>query len=279
MRTFTITIALTVGLLSAMSAAADTWVEPGNVKVKSGNGRFTALLLPAAKAPKPRAARVHVYEGEPGANGKWSTIWAVNLTNESAPVTVILSDDARYLVTLDNWHGVGRGPDTVAFYERDGKGGKQLARYALEQILTADELSAVRRTVSSAWWRDDGPTLFDEADDASRYLCVWVGSTKRWLSWDATTGKAVDAKSADASRRRWDDRARAWAIRQFATDRGDVAIATRFLSALDDPRDRELVARHRPSAAAAATRPTDGPPTTVVIRTNGTGIERPVEPR
>jgi hypothetical protein len=144
------TFALLLVLLSAFSAGADTWAAPTTVKVKSPNGRYTALVIPGppgagGETQGRKSARVHVYDGEPGAGGKWETLWAVTLTNEVAPVTVILTDDARHLITLDDWQSFGRGADTVAVYAREGKAGKQLARYSLEQSLTPDEIEAIRR--------------------------------------------------------------------------------------------------------------------------------------
>lgn len=197
----------------AAPARADTWAEPKTVKVPSANGKYTALVVPrplgrreAKDADKPI---VHVYEGEPGAGGKWSTLWKVKLTNDVAPVETHLSNDSRLLVTLDEWHNVGGGENVVAFYAAPaaggGKEGRQLARYSLDQIMSRQEIQKVRMSVSSTWWREHGRTFLDESG-AGTFLCVWLGVCGRWAVWDASTGKPVEVDKADpALRRRWDE--------------------------------------------------------------------------
>ena len=242
---------------------ADSWATPTTKKVPSANGRYTALVIPAelgrARADR-QPPRVHVYEGEPGAEGKWETLWAVELTNPVAPVSVMLTDDARYLVTHDEWHSVGRGPDTVAFYARDGdaKTGRQLARYALEDFLTKDEQQRVQWSVSSTWWLRHGHAFLDEWDDAEaedrgagdggaaaagRYFCAWLGECGRWAAWDVTTGRQIELGAADDPRvRRWTERLRPWALRHLeGGDNADVTAGLRFLAAARDPRDRPLL--------------------------------------
>lgn len=233
--------------LAGPSTFADSWELPKTRKVRSANGRYTALVIPrdvggvggGDRDSAGRALpRVHVYEGEPGAGGKWNTLWAVALSNDTAPVTVILTDDARHLVTLDEWHSVGRGKDTVAFYARDGAGGRQLARYALEQILTPDEQRHLPMSVSSTWWREHGHTFLDETADGRRFLCVWLGTCGRRLAWDVATGGLVNEKPDGEAARRWDARTRAWAVQQLAAPNRDVTGGLRYLATTKDPRDR-----------------------------------------
>jgi hypothetical protein len=209
---------------AAASVKGDTWEAPKNRKVPSENGKYTALVVPrsiekpgGADAEKPV---VHLYKGVPGAGGKWSTLWKVKLSNETAPVDVFVTNDGRHVVTLDNWHSVGYGEDVVAFYAApkevaDAKvpgpppEGRQLARYSLEKLLSRDEIEKVSHSVSSRWWRNGGSTFLDEAGETP-YLCVRLGNGGRWLAWDVTTGKPVDVAAADPKLvRRWDQRAAA----------------------------------------------------------------------
>src|SRR5687768_2537271 len=160
--------------LATTGARADSWMYPENRKVKSANGKYTALIFPAERGrngAKDKVPRVHVYEGEPGEGGRWETLWAVTLSNDVAPVEVFLTDDAEHLITLDNWHNVGYGSDTVAFYERNEAGGMQLARYSPEQFLSEKEQRDAPMSVSSRWWRRDGVTFLDHsATDRTTYL-------------------------------------------------------------------------------------------------------------
>ena len=193
-------------------ARGDRWALPGNTKVPSANRKFTALVVPqkvgGPAVKKPDKPVAHVYEGEPGAGGKWSTLWKVKLSNEVAPVETFLSNDGRRLVTLDEWHSVGRGENVVAIYAAPeagkGKEGRQLARYRLDQIMAPDETAKVKMSVSSTWWREGGQPFPDESE-AGTFLCVWLVACDRWAVWDATTGKPVDVDKADpALRRRWE---------------------------------------------------------------------------
>ena len=198
----------------AAPARGDTWALPENKKVPSANRKFTALVVPqkvgGPGVKEPDKPVAHVYEGEPGAGGKWSTLWKVKLSNPVAPVESFLSNDGRRLVTLDDWHHVGRSDNVVAIYAAPeaGKGqeGRQLARYRLDQIMAPDETAKVKMTVSSTWWREGGHAFLDESV-AGTFLCVWLAVCDRWAVWEATTGKPVDVDKADpALRRRWEQR-------------------------------------------------------------------------
>jgi hypothetical protein len=211
----------------------DSWALPQNRKVKSANGKFTALVIPADRfgpddrPRKPGAdehhARVNVYEGEPGADGKWNTIWSVTLTSEVAPCEVFLSNDGEYLATLDNWHSFGRGIDTVAFYERVGERGSQLAQYATRDFLAADEEGRVPMSVSSSWWREWPAMLDESAPDGARCLCVRLSDkvARRWVAWDVTTGKAVAVDAGGALEKRFEG------LRAAAAAAAVAAAATR----------------------------------------------------
>jgi hypothetical protein len=83
-------------------------------------------------------------------DGKYEQVWERHLTNGIAPVDVLVSDSGKYVVTLDDWHSVGRGPNVVVIY---GPQGKLVRRLALSDFLKGDDIAGVRMTVSSTWWR------------------------------------------------------------------------------------------------------------------------------
>lgn len=56
--------------------------------------------------------------------------WTAPLSNRVAPVSALVSDSGRYVVTFDNWDQVGYGDDVVAVY--DGSNGTLLWKYRLE---------------------------------------------------------------------------------------------------------------------------------------------------
>ena len=76
-------------------------------------------------------------------------LWAQPLSNAVAPVEALVSDTGRYVVTFDNWHSLGYGPNVVVIY---GAEGQLLRSFSLEDLLSEAELRLVFRTVSSRWW-------------------------------------------------------------------------------------------------------------------------------
>src|SRR5688572_5653457 len=91
-----VTLAAFLFVLQPCSRAeADSWALPETRKIRSANGRYTALLIPGKVGHRDaQGPRVHVYEGEPGADGQWRTVWAVDLSNRVSPCSVYLTDDA-----------------------------------------------------------------------------------------------------------------------------------------------------------------------------------------
>jgi len=110
--------------------------------------------------------------------------WTATLSNSVAPVSALVSDSGRYVVTFDNWHQVGYGNDVVAVY--DGSNGKPLLKYRLEDLLNNEELCQVKCSVSSRWWAR-GRHELDESGDR---LILHSVSAK---AIDLKTGKITSA--------------------------------------------------------------------------------------
>lgn len=82
-------------------------------------------------------------------SGRWGTIWDEKLVNDVSPVSVLVSNSARYVVTFDNWHFMGGGDSAVVIY---GEGGKLIRSFALTDLLPDYYVKALPRSVSSIWW-------------------------------------------------------------------------------------------------------------------------------
>jgi hypothetical protein len=231
-------------------ALADSWSTPKTTRIRSSCDRFTALVIPGDAANPEKPAKAHVYEGDPVETGRWQTVWAVTLTNPTAPAEVMLSNGGRYLVTFDNWGSVGYGNDSVAIYTHDGMVGKKISHYSIEQLLTKAELQNVRQTVSSRWWREHSHCFLDE--EGGQFLCLWLGLGSRWMAWNLTSGELIDIKSQNELVKRSNERNRVWALQQMKERDGDVIGAIKFLTYLKDPRDNETVAAHRAATQPAA---------------------------
>ncbi len=48
-------------------------------------------------------------------------VWERTLPNEVAPASALVSSDARFVVTFDNWGALGHGPHVVVIYDADGQ--------------------------------------------------------------------------------------------------------------------------------------------------------------
>lgn len=83
--------------------------------------------------------------------GADSLVWKKNLINEIAPVSAFVSNDAKYLVTFDNWHSVGYGVDVMAYYDSQGN---LVKRHMLEDI-SPFPINTYLMSVSSLWWMCD----------------------------------------------------------------------------------------------------------------------------
>ena len=191
---------LCIMLPAVFAARADTWFPAETKTVLSADKRARATVIPRPLAG-PLAYFRDKVDGHPQAGqrpgsvqttaqarverkteqGGWTVVWEGPLTNDVAPVTVLVADGARYLVTLDNWHSMGWGDDAVAIY---GPEGALIRRYALSDLLPAEYVEALPMSVSSIHWRGGArivdrdqelridvvvPSL-DDGSDAERYL-------------------------------------------------------------------------------------------------------------
>lgn len=208
---------------------ADSWAMPQVAKFASANGQFRLTVTPAKIGSQLEYFRDRVAEDEgrkapPAAtatavlernlsDGKWQEQWRGPLLNRVAPVRVLVSDDGQRMVTFDDWHGVGTGPNVVAIY--DGKGAL-VKVYALADLLPENYIAALSRSVSSIQWsgehRIDGErgvlvlaiALPRDAGGSERgYLPLEIGLIDGSLS--PPSGPAWEVALAAASRVNADD--------------------------------------------------------------------------
>lgn len=148
---------------------ADSWGLPTVVTYTSSEGNARAIITPRdldsqmayfedkVEGVEPAGQK---QSGSSAANatlerklsGRWAVAWKAPLANGVAPAEAIVRDDGAYLVTFDDWHGVGHGPNVVVIY---GSRGERIARLALDDIVPADYIEALPHSVSSIRWRGD----------------------------------------------------------------------------------------------------------------------------
>jgi hypothetical protein len=158
------------GALAALSmaASADSWMPPTPKTYTSPDGNTRVEITPrgiegplayfedkvaekdhagqAAGAPTTASAEVQHREGT-----VWRPVRSFALVNDVSPVSALVSNDGR-LVTFDNWHSMGLGPDVVVIYDAQGK---RIRSLSLEEILPKQWVRHLPRSVSSLWWGGD----------------------------------------------------------------------------------------------------------------------------
>jgi TonB family protein len=180
--------------LSAISATclADSWSLPVETTVFSQNGKFGVTIRPKALTSQldyfqDKVAGRDDAGGVKGlsANSPHAEVFSVSaggrtpivrfaLRNEVTPVSAVLSNDGAWLVTFDDWHSMGYGPNVVVIYRADGTVVRALS---LEDILTSEDLDVLPRSVSSRYWAAD-KIINEEAAE----LELYVTRCRSWAS-------------------------------------------------------------------------------------------------
>lgn len=151
------TAALVIGLLLAALAHADSWV-PATVQARaSRNGQFVVRVTPGksmgdvhgfggmAKGPH-ATAEWHRFDGT-----SYKKIRTVRLLNPVAPVDIELTDRGA-LVTIDNWHNLGRG-NVLVIYSPNGE---VIRKFGLSDLYSRDNIARMGISTSSIHWRCPG---------------------------------------------------------------------------------------------------------------------------
>ncbi len=249
-----------LAFLTSAPASADSWELPSRQTYLSSNKAVRLIVEPRAidnqfsyfddkvKGREPAGQRAgdnrrSAYGTlERRVGGAWVKLWDATLRNEVAPVSALVSNDGAHVVTFDNWHSVGFGDNVVVIYSADGA---VVRSFRLDDLLPADYIRALPRSVSSLWWH--GEHRF--SPDGRQLLLAIVVPNDEISAFDPreTIDMAVDLNTgalASPSGATW-DRARARAT-QVARDR-DAAEAARkaaFVGPLSAPVSNDEAAWH-----------------------------------
>lgn len=149
-------------------AMADSWPSPTVQTTLSANEAFRFTVTPREVKSQlayfeAKAAGKDLPSSTPATgllerrNGtKWETVWRGELVNEVAPVTTLVSDDGKWVVTFDNWHSVGFGANVVVIY---GEKGQLVRSLKLDDLMPGYFLDGLPRSISSLWWQSGPPRL------------------------------------------------------------------------------------------------------------------------
>jgi len=142
-----------IAALQAAVALADSWLPPTEQDYYSANEEYFLHVVPGEGVTH---ARGTLYRAFPARDAH--ELWSRELVNAYAPHKVLVAASGEYVVTFDDWGKVGYGPNVVVVY---GPGGELVRTFALEDLLTEEEIAAVPFTASSRWW--GGEHYLDEA--------------------------------------------------------------------------------------------------------------------
>lgn len=107
---------------------------------------------PAGSAKGQQESRATATIEHVGTDGVWTALWSGPLTNEVAPVAALIADGGHYVVTFDNWHSMGYGPNVVVIHDGHGR---VIRALALNDIVSDEYVFALGHSVSSIHWRGD----------------------------------------------------------------------------------------------------------------------------
>ena len=130
------------------------------------------------------------------AEGGYSKKWEFPLLNEVSPVSVRVSNNGDYVVTFDNWHGVGYGDDVVVIYRSNGA---LVKKFGLADLLTEGDIETLPRSVNSIHW--GGEHYIDDANGililkiVSNGKSSWEGGAKyHEVRIELPTGRPLESK-------------------------------------------------------------------------------------
>ncbi len=113
-------------------------------------------------------------------------IWEARLVNDVSPVSVLVPNNGKYVVTFDNWHSVGRGDNVIVIY---GAEGKLIRNFALTDLISKRHFRQLPKSVSSTRWAgthkfsDDGEfVLIEIVDSKSLFSGLTSSKSKTYIT-------------------------------------------------------------------------------------------------
>ena len=160
------TLAFLLGWLTCLLAVkADSWARPAARVFASARGNHGLKVVPPSRlshATQHKAAAT-LFTLEPR-SGAEKIEWQAALVNVPHRVFVSSADGSPVVVTVDTWANLGHAHSLVVY----GWGGRVVADFALEDLLTPGEMSKVKRTAPSRWWAERAAFRF--APNGTRFV-------------------------------------------------------------------------------------------------------------
>lgn len=145
---------LAVAALAFVIAAcsrADSWIAPTLKVVASPDGTALLRIVPG-RSDQERGRAIATVLKYDASSGGYEKAVEFRLRNPSSPHAAVITNDARFIVTFDDWAGIGRTENVVVVYRGTGE---FVRAWALSDIFTDDERKRFISSTSSTWWRGD----------------------------------------------------------------------------------------------------------------------------
>ena len=147
--------AIAVLMLSACGLAfADTCGDTSTTAITSQDGDFAVRIDSgsAEESGKKRAECVATLTKWDSKEQSYRFLRRIILRNPIRPRTAVITHDAQFLVTFDDYCEMGRTPNTVVIYNLE-KGTSHA--HALEDFLPASYRETLEDSISNTLWRGD----------------------------------------------------------------------------------------------------------------------------
>jgi hypothetical protein len=130
-------------------ARGDTWPAAELKIVTSSDGSALLRITPAGSSGSHAVAIVMRFDK---ATREYRKVAEFKLRNPWAPHQAVITNDARFVVTFDDWGEIGRTENVVVVYRGSGQA---IKAWGLSDIFSEEEIKTFRSSVSSTWWRGD----------------------------------------------------------------------------------------------------------------------------
>lgn len=95
-------------------------------------------------------------------------LWSRYLINDHAPVQVFVANSGHYVLTMDEWHSVGKLP--VVIY---GHRGELVRVHSTASLGLSDDITHIEQTVSSFWWNKNSISFFGPDEETFFIRLHW----------------------------------------------------------------------------------------------------------
>ena len=165
---------LLLATLSAVQAHADQWALPTAREISSSSGKYVLVVTPHQDWSHKHGHCLGALFRLDGT--KRTEIWSRHLINNVSPVEVFVADSGKFVVTMDEWHEMGRLP--VVIY--DFRGGL-VCVHTTDTLGLKDDVQHIMMTVSSYWWNRDSVSFFGPEDKTFIIRLHWGKTLLLWL--------------------------------------------------------------------------------------------------